>query len=94
MFKFSFLHIQLIKDVKYSKSTRLLIKAFPKIILEGLLIFPRLVTHALAFLEIFLFEIDQGGNVIRQLRFAALAASTPIIESSMAMQFTSDFLLN
>ena len=58
------------------------------------MIFPRLLTHALAFLEIFLFELDHGGNVKRQLRFAALAASTPIIESSIAMQLTSDFLLN
>ena len=39
-------------------------------------------------------SLDQGGNVNKQLRFAALAAATPILESSIAMQLTSDFLLN
>ena len=36
---------------------------------------------------------DQGGNVKRLLIFAALAASIPILESSIAMQFVFCFLL-
>ena len=63
-------------------------------IFDGVSSSPRLFTHELAFLEILSVVLDQGGNVNKQLRFAALAASTPIVESSITKQLASDSLDN
>ena len=55
---------------------------------------PSLSRQAFAFFDIFCFVDEYGGNIKRQFRFAALAASTPILESSIAIQFLGDSLLS